>query len=82
MWLEYLDAEVNGFHREDYYMAQIAAEVRRGHVKNPKKVKVEDMVLKFTTNEKCKQKKQKKSNILASKNFWLTSLGLENEHGR
>ena len=36
-------------HREDFYLAQIACEIRRGQVKNPNLVKLEAFLLKFVT---------------------------------
>ena len=56
----YLDEEVNGFHREDYYYAQIAAEVRRGIVKHPESVKVSQFLLKFRNEEENKQTPEEK----------------------
>ena len=55
--------------KEDYYLAQIAAEVRRGIVKNPKKVRVKDFLLM--------DKAEADSNsdpLKTSKAFWLSSL--------
>jgi len=63
--------EVVGFHREDYYWAQVAAEIRRGNVKNPRNVKVEDFLMKFTTDEKKRPTTPK-----SSKAAWLGILGI------
>lgn len=46
-WCQYLDSKQNEFHREDYFFAQIAAEVRRGLVKDPASIRVEDFLIKF-----------------------------------
>jgi len=71
--MEYLDIEVNSFHREDYYLAQIAAEIRRGNVKDPEKVSVEGMKLKFRlTNE---VKKKPPPTCEQSKSFWKALIG-------
>lgn len=73
----YLDMEVNGFHREDAYMAQIAAEVRRSRVKNPAKVKVEHLFIKF--NRKGEPRRTPKEQAVASKSAWLAAVGLNGE---
>jgi len=54
-WQEYIRRERNTPRREDFYAAQIAAEVRRGIAKKPQAVKTEQFLLTFTTEEK-KQK--------------------------
>lgn len=68
-WIKYLDLEVNGFHREDFYLAQIAAEVCRTRAKRPRDVKTEDFVLKFKYATK---REGEETTTEASKNFWLT----------
>lgn len=76
MWMIYLEEEINGFHREDYYLAQIAAEIRKGQVKNPKKVKVKDMILQFSIGRKQKKTPMdKEESINRSKAFWFGGLG-------
>lgn len=66
-------------------MAQIAAEVRRGNAKNPKKVKLKHFLLEFTGGKKVKRKKVKggfkdeeppDTRIHASKKFWKALVGL------
>lgn len=76
--MQFLDAEVNGFHREDHYMAQIAAEIRRGLLKPGagRRVKVQDFILKFT---KAKEKKRKPPSMAESKAFWFAAVGLKKE---
>jgi hypothetical protein len=51
-WQEYFEKELNMPRREDYYLAQVAAEVRRGIAKTPASVKTNHFLLKFTTEEK------------------------------
>lgn len=48
-WRRFAELDMNTLTRGDYYLAQIAAEVRRGNVKHPAKVKIEDLVIKFKT---------------------------------
>jgi len=55
-------------------MAQIAAEIRRGHVKNPNKIETENLIIKFTTQSK---ERKKISTGQESKRFWLGSLGVK-----
>lgn len=45
-WLEFLRWEEDRHTKSDYYMAQVAAEIRRSNVKNPRKVRVQDFLLK------------------------------------
>jgi len=70
-WVQYLNEEPNRFNPLYFYLAQIAAEVRRTIVKKPEKVKVEDFVIKFISKED-----QRKANLNKSKSFWLKGLGI------
>ena len=50
-WIEYLEQDVNAFHREDYFLASIAREVcqvREMFSKKPKHIKLEWFLQKFT----------------------------------
>lgn len=78
MWCEYLrgDYENNIFHRLDYYLAQVACEVRRSFVKNPKSIKMQDFVIEFA-KKKPKKKIKKSFDIEKSKAFWFGGLGLK-----
>jgi len=79
MWKEYLERDVNAFHRENFYWAQIAAEVRRSFCKNPKRVKVENFLLKFKNKVVTKKKMTKKERTKSAKAFWgaLTSMSFK-----
>jgi hypothetical protein len=82
MWSEYLVLELNFFHREDYFLAQIAAEIRRSFVKNPSKVGIIDFLIKFVFGEKDKKEKDKMDKDLEeytkkSKASWLGFLGIK-----
>jgi len=68
-WITYLDEDANRFHREDYYLAQIAAEIRRSFVKEPIKVKIESFLMKFKRKEKAK-KLSKEERTKRAKAFW------------
>lgn len=50
--MSFFEMERNSFHREDYYLAQIAAEVRRSIVKRPQDVDVKDFLLSFVPEKK------------------------------
>jgi len=75
MWTKYLQNEVNVFHREDWYMAQIAAEVRRAFSSKPQDVKTKDFILDFKTGmDSTTDVEQSEIDTAArmqqSKNFW------------
>lgn len=78
-WISYLDfQDTEGFHREDYFLAQIAAEVKRSWVKNPEKVSAKEFLLKFSTEQPSPiRDKQAKAN--EAKRFFLMSLGVEDK---
>lgn len=74
LWKAYIEWDTNAFHREDYYLAQIAAEVRRAFGgKKAKKVKVDDLLLKFTTGKP--KAESVGTRTTKSKMFWLGIVG-------
>jgi len=77
-WIAYLDEEeLNGFRREEYYLAAIAAEVRRSYVKDPEKVEVKSFLIKFKRGKETKKvEKTKEERIKASKTFWMALMGM------
>lgn len=81
-WMEYLEwEEVHGFHAERWYMASIAAEVRKGHVKNPKHVRIEDFLLKFKVSHGVPRRRESPEDVAErtnrSKTFWGAAIGLK-----
>ena len=55
-WLAYLEWDVNSFHREDWFLAQIAKEVRRTILKDPNKdLKWSPFLIKFTSKKESKK---------------------------
>lgn len=80
-WCEYLDLEeTHGFHRTDYYLAQVAAEIRRMNSKNPRKVKLLDFLLKFKRKEADKPKPgDADGRMQQSKQFWKALTGIGNK---
>lgn len=75
-WIEYLQQDLDITRREDYYLAQIAAEVRRGNVKRPEKIKLKDFILKFGGRKRKKRKMSLKERARVSKSWWRALLGL------
>ena len=63
-WIEYFRQDFNVRRREDYFLANIACEIRRSVVKNPKSVKLKPFLLEFET----KPIKKERRNTL---NTWL-----------
>jgi len=73
-WVWFLDWKATKeFRREDYYMANIAACVERGHVKKPKAVTLEKMLLKFSSKKELETAENK---LQKSKSFWMGFAGL------
>lgn len=73
----FLDLEDQGFHRENYYWAQIAAEIRKGNTGTTaaaNRIKVEDFILKFK-----ERGKEEPPAMSQSKKFWFTLVGMEEE---
>lgn len=69
-WVRFLDwRDVEEFRREDFYLAQIAAAVERGHVKHPAKITVQSKILKFTSQDSPKDPGK---DVKESKAFWLS----------
>ncbi len=56
--------------KQDYYLAQIAAEVRRGQVKHPRQVKLSDFLMRETDPVQDDLAKK-------SKQAWLAAVGLQ-----
>jgi len=71
-WITFLKREEGQAKRQDYYMAQIAMEVRRSYVKNPKTVKLKDFI--FETETKAEPKSPSKS-----KSIWAAVLNVKVE---
>lgn len=62
-WKYYIDEiDLNGFHREDYFLAQIAQYITKTNSKNPNNVDLKPFLLKFT-QEKPKTEKQTKDDV-------------------
>ena len=59
-WIVYLNEEVNSFHREDFYLAQIASEIRRSWSNKPNKIKLENFLMKLDDKIDLKEELKKK----------------------
>jgi hypothetical protein len=71
-WQAFEAIESNQFHREDYFLAQIAAEVCRSRVKNPSRIKDSDFLIKFQTRKPRKLSEEDlKNRVESSKAKWL-----------
>jgi len=68
-WLTFLGREEERQTKQDYYLAQIAAEIRRGHVKNPKAVKVKDFLVEVKTTPETPGER--------SKSVWMGALKIK-----
>lgn len=78
-FLEWKDTEE--FNRQDYYLAQIAAQVERGQVKNPSSVTVEGKLIKFVEKKDVEKKEEteeeQNKKVVVSKSFWLGATGVK-----
>jgi len=68
-WMAFLEREEERHTKQDRYLAQIAAEVRRSIVKHPNKVKNEDFLMRVRGGEE--------GHVKRSKEAWLKALGIE-----
>jgi len=73
------EEETSTIKREEYYWAQIAAEMRRSWVKNKQKVSLKDFLIKFSYAKKPKVESavDREIRLKQSKNFWLLATGLK-----
>ncbi len=82
-WMEYLKQDVNAFHREDYFLANIARYICVSFAKDSKKVpKLERFLLRFTEKRKVKKAMTKKEAAEKSKRYWLPWAGVNKKKGR
>lgn len=77
-WLEFLKIERDRNTKEHFYLAQIAAEIRRSIVTNPKEIQINSFLLHFATKEEIEQTEQEPvaTKTLASKKRWALALGM------
>lgn len=78
-WVVYLDQEVNEFHRQDYFLANIAKTIKEVNATNPSAVTIDEFLLKFATHESKDTKltpDKQKSRMERSKSMWLALAGV------
>jgi hypothetical protein len=68
--------DLNNPGRLEYYMMMIGAEVRRGHVKHPKKVQLEDMRVRFKRSETDDGQEEWTAEELKTYSDWLKQIYL------
>ena len=79
-WIEYLERDVNAFHREDYFLASIAREicqVREMFAKKPRNIKLESFLQKFVfKKEKIMKPLTKEETTERAKRKFLSWAGI------
>lgn len=80
-WIVYLEKDVNAFHREDYFFANIAREIAQIRellsAKKPKWLKLDEFLLKFTSKKKEITKSLTREEAAErSKRKWLPWAGI------
>jgi hypothetical protein len=73
-WRVFFEEEWNTTEKVTDYLAQIACEVRRGYVRDPGRVKLDDFIIKYTPANK-KPQMTKEEYLQNSKNYWTGILG-------
>jgi hypothetical protein len=68
-WIRYFTWELNHANVDRDYLAQIACEVRRSYLKDPRKANLGDFRLKYETEEKAPMAPAVR--LQNSKNYWL-----------
>lgn len=68
-WQTYIEQSLNDFHREDYFFAALITEVRRIFAKDPRRIKLEQALIKFQTGQR--KADSVKDTTTKSKGFWL-----------
>lgn len=79
LWMEYLEWEINAFDKQCYYLAQIAAEVRRSCVKPGVLVRLQDFLIKFRTTmtpQKAPTSTKSRTETGRTKQFFFGLTGL------
>lgn len=82
LWMVFLEEEVNAFHREDYFLANISLRICQAFSDKPNKFKLEDFLLKFTSGERKEEDGEEMTQeeyTTRSKNAWFAGLGIKQE---
>lgn len=78
-WQAWLALEMESPSRTDHYLMQVAAEVRRGQVKNPRQVKLNDFRLRFVAPQDRGLRATGMSDeqaLAAEKAMWFSAVGM------
>lgn len=83
LWKLKIEKDLNKHEKLDYYLAQLAREVRAVLAKNPEKIKLVDFLITFVTPNFKSQKKeapklteeQKRNQMELHKNMWRGIVG-------
>lgn len=82
-WQAYMRKEMNIPRREDFYFAQIAAEMRRSVSKHPEAPRTEHFLLSFATDSGKKKEVlsdvEIEQHVMASKAYWFAVVGKNSE---
>ena len=78
-WCHFLAMDVNEFHRNDYYMAQIAAEIRRSNSTKPERIKTSDFILEFDMSPEKEEPEEisPEESLRRKKAYWMAPYGVE-----
>lgn len=76
LWMEYLDWDSNAFDKQNYYLAQIAAEVRRSYIAKGAKVKIEDFILDFKRKDETPRPLSEQQATDRMKKMFFAATGL------
>ncbi len=79
MFVKFLEMKDQRHEKQDYYMAQIAAEVRRANVQQPKRVQIEHLLLSFRKRKASKKEVSVEAMTKSHKRFWFAHLGLKSD---
>lgn len=73
-WVHFLGQEETWRAKQELYLAQIAAEIRKTAVKSPRKVRVKDFLVK--TNDELETEDAQRAKMERSKSVWASSIGI------
>lgn len=77
------EIQPNEYDKQDFLLSQIALEVCRGRIKDPAKLKLQDFILSFSTEEQTKEEiLDKDEKMQRSKKAWGAALGIDLTKGK
>lgn len=79
MWKVHFEQEWHTPTKLDYYLAQIAREIRAANVKKGTRVSIEDMFVKFRDTTKKPTAAEQAARAAVSKARWAAFLGIKEE---